>query len=70
MGGNRPPTSVGGEILSSEGDRPVTPVIAAPTRISEDPEMKQFLEMGNSPAKRPAYRRDYYYDFKRFKTKR
>ena len=48
----------------------MTPVIAAPTRISEDPEMKQFLEMGNSPAKRPAYRRDYYYDFKRFKTKR
>lgn len=58
------------EILSSEGDRPVTPVIAAPTAFSEDPEMKEFLEMGSGPAKRTAYRRDFYYDFKRYKTQR
>ena len=32
--------------------------------------MKEFLDMAKKPAKRPAYRRDFYYDFKRYKTKR
>lgn len=32
--------------------------------------MKEFLDMSKLPAKRPAYRRDFYYDFKKYKTKR
>lgn len=64
----RPPTSSAIDIVSSEGDRPVTPLINAPLCIDEDPEMKEFLDMKET--KRPAYRRDFYYDFKRYKTKR
>lgn len=64
----RPPTASAIDVVSSEGDRPVTPLIAAPLCIDEDPEMKEFLDMKET--KRPAYRRDFYYDFKRYKTKR
>ena len=39
-----------------------------PFSIAEDPEMKEFLDMKET--RRPAYRRDFYYDFKRYRTKR
>ena len=58
------------DLPSDSGDRPVTVEVIAEGGISEDPEMKEFLEMRNKPTRRPAYRRDFYYDFKRYKTKR
>ena len=36
----------------------------------EDPEMEEFKKLMNEPIKKPAYKREFYYDFKKYRAKR
>ena len=36
----------------------------------EDPEMEEFKKLMNEPLKKPAYKREFYYDFKKYRAKR
>ena len=54
----------------SDGTRTANPIINTPNGIAEDPEMKEFIELCKGPAKKPAYHRGFFYDFKMYKTKR